>query len=121
MDETPPPPSSKTPAVREWLLIIGGGGYKTEGGGGVHVKFYPHKKGGGDGKCFNHAGAGAHMTSFGVVFTRWLEVLATFNPIDPNPAISAHAVFPQSGHIRPEKRTFFHIFPHFSKLEPNKK
>ena len=26
-----------------------------------------------------------------------------FNPIDPNPAISAHAVFPQSGHIRPEK------------------
>ena len=29
------------------------------------------------------------------------------NPIDPNPAISGHAVFPQSGHIRPEKRPFF--------------
>ena len=28
-------------------------------------------------------------------------------PIDPNPAISAHVVFPQSGHIRPEKRPFF--------------
>ena len=28
-------------------------------------------------------------------------------PLDPNPAISAHAVFPQSGHIRPEKRPFF--------------
>ena len=38
-----------------------------------------------------------------------------FVPMDPNPAISAHAVFPQSGHIRPEKRPFFqkkiHIFP----------
>ena len=32
------------------------------------------------------------------------------NPIDPNPAISAHAVFPQSGHIRPEKRPFFQNF-----------
>ena len=32
------------------------------------------------------------------------------NPIDPKPAISAHAVFPQSGHIRPEK----HIFPKLS-------
>ena len=35
-------------------------------------------------------------------------------PMDPNPAISAHAVFPQSGHIRPEKGRFsenFHIFP----------
>ena len=27
--------------------------------------------------------------------------LPFLNPIDPNPAISAHAVFPQSGHIRP--------------------
>ena len=43
------------------------------------------------------------------------------NPLDPNPAISAHAVFPQSGHIRPEKRPFFQDFPHFSKLEPAKK
>ena len=36
------------------------------------------------------------------------------NPIDPNPAISAHAVFPQSGHISPEKQPIFpifHIFP----------
>ena len=37
--------------------------------------------------------------------------------MDSNPAISAHAVFPQSGHIRPEKRPFFRNFPHFSKLE----
>ena len=44
-----------------------------------------------------------------------------FNPIDPKPAIAAHAVFPQSGHSRPEKRPFFHIFPHFSKIEPSKK
>ena len=43
------------------------------------------------------------------------------NPIDPNPAISAHVVFPQSGHIRPEKRPFFQDFPHFSKIEPYKK
>ena len=40
------------------------------------------------------------------------------NPIDPNPAVSARAVFPQSGHIRPEKRPFFQKFPHFSKIEP---
>ena len=44
-----------------------------------------------------------------------------FNPIDPNPAISAHAVFPQSGHIRPEKRPFFQKFPYFSRIEPYKK
>ena len=40
--------------------------------------------------------------------------------MDPNPAISAHAVFPQSGHIRLEKRPFFKKNPHFSKLEPTK-
>ena len=28
-------------------------------------------------------------------------------PIDPNPAISAHVVFPQSGHIRPKKTAVF--------------
>ena len=44
-----------------------------------------------------------------------------FNPIDPNPAIAAHAVFPQSVRSRPEKRPFFHIFPHFPKIEPSKK
>ena len=44
-----------------------------------------------------------------------------FNPIDPNPAVAARAVFPQSGRSRPEKRPFFHIFPHFSKIEPSKK
>ena len=43
------------------------------------------------------------------------------NPIDPNPAISARAVFPQSGRIRPEKQPFFQNFPYFSKLEPIKK
>ena len=41
-----------------------------------------------------------------------------FNPIDPNPAISAHVVFPQSGHIRPEKRPFFQKKSYFSKIEP---
>ena len=44
-----------------------------------------------------------------------------FNPIDPNPAISARAVFPQSGCIRPEKRQFFQNFPYFTKLEPSQK
>ena len=52
-------------------------------------------------------------------FTDQCELL--FNPIDPNPAISAHVVFPQSGHIRPEKQPFFQDFPHFSKIEPYKK
>ena len=42
-------------------------------------------------------------------------------PIDPNPAISAHVVYPQSGHIRPEKWPFFQNFQHFSKLETSKK
>ena len=41
-------------------------------------------------------------------------------PTDPNPAISAHVVFPQSGHIRTEKRPFFQDFPHFSKFGPTK-
>ena len=45
----------------------------------------------------------------------------TLNPTDPNPAISARVVFPQSGHIRPEKQPFFQKFPHFSKIEPYKK
>ena len=45
------------------------------------------------------------------------EKKSVVTPIDPNPAISAHAVFPQPGHICPEKRPFFQKFPHFSKLE----
>ena len=45
----------------------------------------------------------------------------TVNPIDPNPAISARVVFPQSGHIRLEKQPFFKKFPHFSIIEPYKK
>ena len=40
------------------------------------------------------------------------------NPLDPNPSISARVVFPQSGHIRPEKRPFFKKNPDFSKLGP---
>ena len=32
--------------------------------------------------------------------------------MDPNPAKSAHVVYPQSGHIRPEKRPFFQIRTH---------
>ena len=43
------------------------------------------------------------------------------NPIDPNPAISARVVFPQSGHISPEKQPFFQNFQYFSKIEPYKK
>ena len=39
------------------------------------------------------------------------------NPIDPNPAISAHVVFPKSGHIRSEKQPFLRKNPHFSKFE----
>ena len=49
-----------------------------------------------------------------------LIILTPLNPIDPNPAISAHVVFPQSGQIRPEKRPFFQKIPHFSKREHTK-
>ena len=45
----------------------------------------------------------------------------TNNPIDPNLAISARAVFPQSGHIRPEKQPFFQKKSYFSRIEPYKK
>ena len=55
--------------------------YGEEGRGGTtkrevgHVKFYSHEKGGG--KSFSHAeGVGGDTTSFGVVFTQKLEVLA---------------------------------------------
>ena len=47
--------------------------------------------------------------------------LLWLNPLDPNPAVAARAVFPQSGRSRLEKRPFFHIFPHFSKIEQSKK
>ena len=47
--------------------------------------------------------------------------LNDFNPIDPNPAIAACAVFSQSGHSRPEKQLFFHIFPNLSKRVHSKK
>ena len=49
------------------------------------------------------------------------EITFLFNPMDPNPAISARMVFPQSGHTRLEKRPFFQNFPHFSKIEAYKK
>ena len=39
-----------------------------------------------------------------------------YSPIDPNPAVATHAVFPQSGRSRLEKRLFFHIFPHFHQM-----
>ena len=41
-------------------------------------------------------------------------------PMDLNMAISAHAVFPQSGHISPEKQLFFQKCPHFSNQSPLK-
>ena len=44
----------------------------------------------------------------------FVRVDVYINPLDPNPAISAHAVFPQSDYIRPEKRPFFQNFPHSS-------
>ena len=44
-----------------------------------------------------------------------------FNPVDPNPDIAARVVFPQSGHSHLERWPFFHIFPHFSKIEPSKR
>ena len=40
------------------------------------------------------------------------------NPIDPSPAVAAHAVL--SGHSHLEKWQLFHIFPHFSRGEPKK-
>ena len=39
--------------------------------------------------------------------------IVNFNPLDPNPAVSARAVFPQSGRSRPEKRPFFSYFSTF--------
>ena len=51
-----------------------GAATKREGGGG-HVKFYPYEKGGRGRKSFSHVKGGG-TKSFGVVFTRWLEVLA---------------------------------------------
>ena len=46
--------------LKDWPLLTGrGGGYKK--GGGRHVKFYPYKKGGGDGKGFSHAEGGAQQ------------------------------------------------------------
>ena len=57
--------------IRDWSLITGrGGGYKTGGGRG-RLSFTPAKRGGGE--SFSHAGG---TTSFGVVFMRYLEVLA---------------------------------------------
>ena len=60
-------------------------------------------------------------TDFGNLVTSERRDQLCIIPIDPNPAISAHAVFPQSGHIRPEKRPFFQKFPHFAKGELSKK
>ena len=42
-----------------------------------------------------------------------IHVEGPISPVDPNPAISAPAVFPQSGHIRLEKRVLFQNCPHF--------
>ena len=48
------------------------------------------------------------------IFLQNIRDTCIINPIDPNPAISAHAVFPQFGHIRPKNGRFsknVHIFP----------
>ena len=39
-----------------------------------------------------------------------------FNPINPNQAVSARAVFPQSGHIRPENSIFSSKFSKFFQI-----
>ena len=59
-----------------WGLVINYGkeGYKTTGGGG-QVKFYPYKRGGAE-KRYSRAGGGWGTTSFEVVLTWELEVLA---------------------------------------------
>ena len=73
----------------------------------------------------------AHFHKFAKIYTReniyihclygtWTTITCALNTIDPNPAISAHVVYPQSGHIRPEKRLFSQNFQHFSKLEISK-
>ena len=49
------------------------------------------------------------------------HIILDINPLGPNPAISAHAVFPQSGHIRPEKRPFFPKFSTFFQIRTSKK
>ena len=46
----------------------------------------------------------------------WLiydRTLTNINRIDPNLAVAARVVFPQSGRSRPEKRPFFLIFSTF--------
>ena len=53
-----------------------------------------------------------------VEFKKWPCRPVEFNPIDPNPAVNARVVLPQSGHSCQEKRTFFQKFPHVSKIEP---
>ena len=76
-----------------------GGAYKSTGGAG---------------------GLGGSLVVGRGGYKYFLSGYVLFNPIDPNPAISAHVVFPQSGHIRPEKQPFFQNFPYFSKLGPTK-
>ena len=46
-----------------------------------------------------------------------IEHLCYDRYIDPNTAISASAVFPQSGRISPEKRPIFRYFSIFSQRE----
>ena len=62
--------------LREWSLITRRGSYKTEGGGANKV--LPLQKGGRGTTSFSHAegGGGGDTTSFEVVLTRELEVLA---------------------------------------------
>ena len=51
----------------------------------------------------------------------FISMLWQLNPMEPNPSVATRVVFPQSVRSGPEKRPFFHIFPHFSKIEPFKK
>ena len=63
----------------------------------------------------------SQISSLWQTFYLYNAFIIWLNPIDPNSAVAARAVCPQSGRSRPEKRPFFHIFPHFSKIEQSKK
>ena len=62
--------------IRDWSLITGKGGGVQNGRGGGSCEVLPLEKGGGGGKGFSYDERGGGTTSFGVVFTWELEVLA---------------------------------------------
>ena len=57
---------------------------------------------------FGHSEGGCML---GEPHTPYTQIVILINPIDPNLAVAARVVCPQSGRSPPEKRPFFHIFP----------